>query len=253
MSPRAQRALPLHEQIYDHYEQLIRDGGLQPGDRLPPVRRTAEEWGTGQQAAQRAYELLRSSKLVRTSTEGTFVAEPRNTYGPQQRARSLRFSPGQRLDVRDAGRVLVTPGWHYVVAILGLEPDAAGDYEVIRREELIHDEAGPVTLLVTWASPDWAERVPELLVPDVLPDHRGAAHLIADRYTTAVEWGEFSLEARPPMDDGREVPLLELRPGEYVAGVTWKWGRGAGEDEQVLAYEEAAVKPGRVIRLDMEP
>lgn len=255
MSPRAQRTLPLHQQIYDHYEQLITDGNLQPGDKLPSVRRTAEEWGTGQQAAQHAYALLRAAKLTRTSTEGTFVAQRRATYGPQQRARSVRFSPGTSTDVRDAGRVLITPPhpWDYVIAILGLEPDHEGDFEVIRREELISDEGGPVMLLVTWASPGWLPRVPELAVADILPDPRGAAHLIADRWPVTVEWGEYSDETRLPMDDGREIPLLELAPGEYVGGKTWKWGHGAGEAEQLLAYEEATVKRNRVIRLYIEP
>jgi DNA-binding transcriptional regulator YhcF (GntR family) len=253
VSPQAQRSRPLHQQIFDHYERLIVDGNLQPGDRLPPVRATAEEWGVGQQAAQRAYELLRASKLVRTSPQGTVVTEPRNTYGPQQRARALRYSPGITADVRDAGRVLVTPAWSYVIPILGLRPDPEGDYEVLRREELISDEAGPVMLLVTWTAPVWAERVPELLVADMLPDPRDAAHLIADRWKLAVEWGEYADETRPPMQDGREIPLLGLQPGEYVGGKTWTWGRSAGEDEIVLVYEEAAVRPGRVIRLDMEP
>ena len=248
MSPRAQRQEPLHRQIFDHYKQRILDGELQPGEPLQSIRATAEEWGVGQQAAQRAYELLRSAKLVTTSQRGTVVAERRTAYGPQQRLQLARYSPGELIRVTAAGRTGPVPGYEYVWPILGIGRPGQ-DGLVIRREQLVSDGDGPLMLMVTWVPASWAGIVPELLETAPLPDPRGAAHLIADRADITAELRRVAFEARPPMDDDREIPLLGMVPGEYVLGYVWQWGyEGAGE---LLAYEEAAVRPNRVIEFDI--
>src|SRR5216110_1250431 len=116
--PRAQRSAPLHRQIYDHIASAIAAGepGYAPGDKLPSIREAARDWDVAFQAAQQAYGLLVSARLAETrGRSGTFVAEPRNVLGPQQRLR--RASAGEIVTVR-AAELIPVPA--YVRPILGL-------------------------------------------------------------------------------------------------------------------------------------
>jgi DNA-binding transcriptional regulator YhcF (GntR family) len=250
MSPRAQRAAPLHKQIADWFTAriLAGDQGFRPGDQLPGIRATAQEWGVGQQAAQRAYELLASARLVITSQSGTFVAEPRNVLGPLQRARAEAFSAAERFEVRSAELVPASGQYAYIRPILDL---GAVVSHVIRREWRTFDSTGPFMLTVSWAHPRYAGQVPELLVPAMLPDPRGAAFLIAARTGQQVGQGESSREARRVLDDGREAELLELPAGGHVLAETYTWPAAA--DGAVLEYAEFIVREGRVIVTSLEP
>jgi DNA-binding GntR family transcriptional regulator len=245
--PRAQRVQPLHRQIYDWFTERIAEGapGFAPGDKLPPVRETARTWAVGYQAAQHAYELLASAKLVESQGKlGTFVSQPRNILGPQQRLHSPRVPAAERIDVRAAGLI---PAPAYIRPILDL-PAAVS--HVIRREWVTSDSTGPFMLNVSWVPPRYAEAVPELLQASPLPDGLTAAYLIAARYLGhALDWGRSSREARAALDDGREAPLLGLGPDGCVLAEVYVWGAG----ERVVEYGEFVVRQNRVVESDMEP
>ena len=165
MSPRAKREAPVHRQISDWFTERIVAGkeGFRPGDQLPTIRDTAAEWKVGQQAAQRAYELLASSKLVEMrGRAGTFVTEPRNVLGPQQRVRSGELSEAERVLVRSAALVPAAGAYAYIRPILGLGPSIPPP-RVIRREWQTLDSTGPFMLTVSWVPGIYASQVPELL------------------------------------------------------------------------------------------
>ncbi len=235
--PRAQRHIPLHQQIADYLTQQIVDGELEPGDRLPTVRFLAGDWGVSQPTAQHAVELLRSARLVTTSNQGTVVAPPRNTAGPAQLVAATRFPAGVRTEMT-AAEMVEAPA--YIRPILGL---TALETRVIRREWVTYDATGPARLSVAWVPPFYDAAVPELLRAEPLPDPRGEAHLVADRAGLVIDWGVEAHEARKVIDDGREAPLLGLSLSARVLAETVKLGSG----ELVLGYTEFIVKEGRVI------
>lgn len=246
--PRAQRQDPLHLQISGHFKREILEGRLHPGDRLPPIRSVSEEWGVGQNTAQRAFEQLRTDGLVRTTSEGTFVDGPRNILGPQQRLNLTGFPASEETEML-AAEVIPAPA--YIIPILGL-PDSlpSGTVIVIRREWVTRQPDGtPVMLSVSWTPPWVGPLVPELLELAPLPDPRGAAQMIADRTRRDVEWGKAGFECRPARDDGRELVHLRLQPGASVLAGVYLWASG----DDVLEYGEYVLPPGRVIESGMEP
>lgn len=63
----------VYREVYDHYAQLIDEGQLKPGDRIPSSSVLAEEWDISHATAAKALQLLRDTKHVRTTSKGTFV------------------------------------------------------------------------------------------------------------------------------------------------------------------------------------
>jgi DNA-binding transcriptional regulator YhcF (GntR family) len=245
MSPRAQRVQPLHRQIYDWFAARIAGGapGFAPGDKLPPVRETARIWDVGYQAAQHAYELLASAKMVESRGKtGTFVLAPRNILGPQQRQHAPRVPAAERIEVTAAELI---PAPAYIIPILNL-PQVPRP-QVIRREWVTSDSTGPFMLNVSWTAARFAQAAPELLELVPLPDGLTAAHLAAQLLGTELDWGRASREARQVKEDGREDALLG--PGAHCLAEVYVWGAG----DTVYEYGEFIVAEGRVVESDMEP
>jgi DNA-binding transcriptional regulator YhcF (GntR family) len=65
---------PPYEQIRSQVAGLVARGGLQPGDRLPTVRRLAEELGLATNTVARAYRELEQGGVIETrGRAGSFV------------------------------------------------------------------------------------------------------------------------------------------------------------------------------------
>ncbi|MHC4124668.1 MAG: GntR family transcriptional regulator [Planctomycetota bacterium] len=68
---------PIYLQIVEQISEAIAKGHLATGDKLPAVRRLAEELVINPNTVARAYSLLERSDLVVTKTgSGTFVKDP---------------------------------------------------------------------------------------------------------------------------------------------------------------------------------
>lgn len=64
----------IYQQIVDQISGMIRDGSLRPGDRLPPERQLAEEFGVSRAAVREALSALDLMGLIEVRQgEGTFV------------------------------------------------------------------------------------------------------------------------------------------------------------------------------------
>lgn len=77
MSPFARIASQrIYEQIVDQISRMVREGALVPGDRLPPERQLAEEFGVSRTAVREALSALcMAGVLEARQGEGTFVRE----------------------------------------------------------------------------------------------------------------------------------------------------------------------------------
>ncbi len=104
---------PIYAQIVTQVEAAVARRELQPGDKLPPVRRLAEELVVNPNTVAKAYSLMEQAGLVATRKgAGTFVRDPK-LRTPD--ARDLNHLT-ERMDT------LISRG-----ASLGLEPHALRD------------------------------------------------------------------------------------------------------------------------------
>jgi GntR family transcriptional regulator len=94
----AASATPVYRQIVEQVRYLVEGGGLRRGDRLPPVRRLADNLGVNRNTVAKAYAMLRELGLIETKgASGTTIA------GPAPRKDGLREA------VLDAVRGGMTP------------------------------------------------------------------------------------------------------------------------------------------------
>lgn len=244
--PRAERSLPLWEQIARYYKDQITRGELREGDRLPSVRQVREEWDVSHGVAQQAMTHLHlAERLVRTDSGGTYVLPRRAAVSPQLQLR-LVTEPATLAVTVTAAELTDAP--EYVQPMFGMEPGA----RVVRREEVTRLADGtPHMLAVTWCDPASLLAVPELLHAAPLPDPAGAAHLIAARagIDLAELSGGIAFECRRVLDDGREMEALGTGPDAYVLAGVSGWRAG----EMLLAYTEFILPPGQVVEADIEP
>ena len=67
----------MYVQVAEHIAARIQAGDLQPGQRLPPERDVATEYGVAYNTIRRSMEILREQGLIVTiHGRGTFVNEP---------------------------------------------------------------------------------------------------------------------------------------------------------------------------------
>jgi len=68
--------VPVYQQITDQVKRAVAGGALRPGDRLPPVRKLAEQHGINPNTVARAYqEMLDQGILASVPGGGTFVGD----------------------------------------------------------------------------------------------------------------------------------------------------------------------------------
>lgn len=76
------------EDIVASIRALIDDGGLQPGDSLPPMRSLADTLGVNRNTASAAYKALVQAGLAETrGRAGTFIVDPYESYEEEGFAR----------------------------------------------------------------------------------------------------------------------------------------------------------------------
>ncbi len=76
--------MKLYETIASDISELIRNGVLRPGDRLPSVRQTCTSRGVSPSTVFQAYYLLEAQGLVASrERSGYFVAVRGNTLPPE--------------------------------------------------------------------------------------------------------------------------------------------------------------------------
>jgi DNA-binding transcriptional MocR family regulator len=90
----------LYEQVADRIRGLIKEGTLQPGDRLPSVRKLREQWSVSVSTVLEAYRLLEDRGLISARPQsGYYVRQPQahapaepNPSTPPRKAHSVDTS-----------------------------------------------------------------------------------------------------------------------------------------------------------------
>ncbi|MBE1489223.1 GntR family transcriptional regulator [Plantactinospora soyae] len=77
LSVESASAVPVYRQIVEQIRFLVESGGLRPGERLPPVRRLADNLGVNRNTVVKAYATLREMGMIETrGASGTVIATP---------------------------------------------------------------------------------------------------------------------------------------------------------------------------------
>ncbi|MBA3020173.1 GntR family transcriptional regulator [Propionicimonas sp.] len=98
-------AEPPYDQVKRQLSAMVAAGELQPGDKLPTVRRLADDLGLAPNTVARAYRELETIGLLDTrGRAGTFVTGDQASRAARQaaaeyaeRARNLGLSPNEAL------------------------------------------------------------------------------------------------------------------------------------------------------------
>lgn len=150
--------------IAAHYRRAITDGDLRPGDRMPPVRATAERFGVATATVTRAYNMLKAEGLTAPRERvGTVVADrPRVvTTGAGRLERLERTgkgtSEGETTSDHWAGlRSCADPE---ICRLLGVEPHA----EIVIRRRVFRKNGRPTAVALSLIDTRALADVPELL------------------------------------------------------------------------------------------
>ncbi|GAA6526823.1 PLP-dependent aminotransferase family protein [Intrasporangium sp. DVR] len=89
---------PTSRALAQAVSRAIRDGALAPGERLPPIRRVAQQLMLSPTTVSSAWQLLARSGVIRSDgRRGTTVALA--GYGGDRYSSALKHDPGSRLDL----------------------------------------------------------------------------------------------------------------------------------------------------------
>ncbi|GAB3166494.1 GntR family transcriptional regulator [Myceligenerans halotolerans] len=149
--------------IAEHYRNLIREGTLAPGERMPTIREVMADWEVSNATALRAYKVLRQEGLTTASSgAGTVVAG----YGSDNIASRVRThaATSRALATGETSQILevATIGAEEAIAArLDVEPGSP----VHVRRRLVSRGGSPVHLSSSYYAPFVVEATPELTEP----------------------------------------------------------------------------------------
>jgi GntR family transcriptional regulator len=218
------------EQITEHYRQLVRDGQLKPGDRLPSSRLLAEEHDVSEPTARAVLSALRVGGYTVTTQRGSYVApRPSVANSPQDRLRRAVRIGTTTADTETqhvtAAELIEAPT--YIAEIYDLEP---GD-QVVRREYVIRTGDHVTALHVDWYPATFAVHVPALLSKG---ERTGGELLTAIEQATGrtVSHGRDAVRGRSA--DTREARLMEIEVGAAILAGAHAWS----DNDGLIVYGE---------------
>ena len=99
------------EEVVKQVQEAIFAGLLEPGDRLPPERELAEQFGLSRMSVRLALHTLESTGLVEIrvgSSGGAFIREPNFDPLRETLASMLRSKKASILDLAEARKIVET-------------------------------------------------------------------------------------------------------------------------------------------------
>lgn len=158
--------IPEFQRIYLHYRNLITEGRLRPGDRLPTAKAMALEWEVSDATTRRAMGMLKADGLTTATTKaGTVVARSSTSFrgsianGAVVRQMASTFGEGAATTYTFAGYAEADGA-----VADALDVDEGG--EVIKRSRQRILNGYPITMSTSWHPAEHAYSFPRLLVPE---------------------------------------------------------------------------------------
>lgn len=212
-----------HTQATDiaaHYRRAIIDGHLRPGDRMPPVRETAERFGVATATVTRAYKMLKAEGLTAPKERvGTVVADrPRVVTGAEKLARMERtgkaLTEGESTSDHWAGLRSCTD--MDICRLLDIDPHD----EIVIRRRVLRKDGRPTAVALSLIDVRALAAVPELLTEGRLEPFW--QHTYTERTGRTITRSPETYGARLAnsdelraleidVPDGAAVPVLVLR------------------------------------------
>ena len=121
------------EEVVKQVQEAIFSGTLGPGDRLPPERELAEQFGLSRMSVRDALRTLESSGLVEIkvgSNGGTFIREPNFDRLRQMLSSMLRSKKANILELAETRKIVET-------AIAGLAAQRANKDDLRQMREAV--------------------------------------------------------------------------------------------------------------------
>ncbi len=176
----------LYEQIIEQIQSLVMEGTLRPGDKLPPERELAEQFGVSRTAVREAVKALREKGLVEIQPgRGTFITN--STSEVMRDSLDLIVKVGLSNGVVNLNevRTLLEPG----IAALAAERVTESDIQTMEQaikamDAAMHDAdafaEADLEFHLALASATQNPLIPILLDPivDLLREHRKRIFLV---------------------------------------------------------------------------
>jgi len=123
------RAEPLFQQLVDSVKRAVARGRLRPGDQLPSVRELARELVINPNTIAKAFRALEAEGVTYSRRgAGTFIAERRSVYAPEERERRLREGLEPLLaDARNLGATAEEARRIFETALRSFQFEEVGD------------------------------------------------------------------------------------------------------------------------------
>jgi DNA-binding GntR family transcriptional regulator len=233
--------------IADHYKKLIADRVIQHGQRLPSVRKLAQEWNTSPTTAARALNALCAEGWARaiagSGHEAAYRVHEETTLRVTiqgVRPRGEQLSPDDKQEIISAGWDEHTGG--LVADILGIE---AGTRTLVRRGRVLRG-GRVIRASSSIYLPEFAELVPEALIAEpcgtvALFEQRSGrrTEVTADHWT--VDVATLPDAERYGVRSGE--PLLVRTTTRHDGHGVIEYGRTVWPRGVVVAYEYTDVDP----------
>jgi GntR family transcriptional regulator, transcriptional repressor for pyruvate dehydrogenase complex len=131
-------SLRLYQQISERIQNLVLEGTLRPGDKLPPERELAEQFGVSRTAVREAVKALREKGLVEIQPgRGTFITNSTSEVMRDSLDLIMRVSLNNGVFNLNEVRTLLEPG----IAALAAERISEEEIKVLEQAVAAMDAA----------------------------------------------------------------------------------------------------------------
>lgn len=232
-----------YDEIAAHFRRQIQDGELQPGAKLPSLRKVCDDFNVSMNTANRAFQLLKSEGLTTATLEGTVVAErPDVVISGVDRLGRLnrtgrRYGPGED----SAGhRVMRRSAYDAEVCrALEIEPGE----EVVIRIRTFRQDGRPTSVGLSVYPPRTTNEVPELAEEERMDRYFG--DIYTERTGREVIEGQRTAHARQASQD--EINALELDVPAHMAVAVLVTDVTFHDEDGPVGYWQDVYAPGKKI------
>lgn len=232
-----------YDEIAATFRRQIQDGELQPGAKLPSLRKVCDDFKVSMNTANRAFQMLKAEGLTTATLEGTVVAEqPDVIISGVDRLDRLnrtgrRYGPGED---STGLRVLRRSAYDEdVCQALEIEPGE----EVVIRIRTFRQDGQPTSVGLSVYPPRTVAEVPELAAEERMDRYFGEPY--TERTGREVIKGQRKAHARQASQD--EINALQLDIPDHMAVAVLVTDVTFHDEDGPVGYWQDVYAPGKKI------